>query len=168
MLCPHHVWWPCDARATRPAAAMGAVSSAIFIDPTDLGLPQLLSLLLVYAYILMTSSSMISDGSELLLLVPSMAGVVGSIVLPVLGAVPDGAIVLFSGLGDDAQAQLSVGIGALAGSTVMLLTVPWFLVRARAWSAAPCAHFVFVFVFVFARGARTLRRVPRRPPSRGA
>lgn len=50
-----------------------------------------------------------------------------SAVLPVLGAVPDGAIVLFSGLGDKAKAQesLSVGVGALAGSTIMLLTVPW-------------------------------------------
>lgn len=72
-----------------------------------------------------SASNMISDGSELLLLVPSLAGVVGSVVLPVLGAVPDGAIVLFSGMGDDAQAQLSVGVGALAGSTIMLLTIPW-------------------------------------------
>ncbi len=36
------------------------------------------------------------------------------------------AIILFSGLGsiDVAQESLSVGIGALAGSTIMLLTVP--------------------------------------------
>lgn len=68
---------------------------------------------------------MISDGSELLLLVPAVAGLVGSVVLPVLGAVPDGAIVLFSGMGDNAQQQLSVGVGALAGSTIMLLTIPW-------------------------------------------
>lgn len=72
-----------------------------------------------------SASNMISDGSELLLLVPAVAGLVGSVVLPVLGAVPDGAIVLFSGLGDDAQEQLSVGVGALAGSTIMLLTIPW-------------------------------------------
>jgi hypothetical protein len=34
---------------------------------------------------------------------------------------------LFSGLGDieSAQETLSVGVGALAGSTIMLLTVPW-------------------------------------------
>ena len=70
---------------------------------------------------------MISDGSELLLLIPSLAGLVGSVVLPVLGAVPDGAIVLFSGIGPDAQEQLTIGIGALAGSTIMLLTAPWFL-----------------------------------------
>ena len=91
------------------------------------GVVQLLFLLLAYAYVLFTCSNMISDGSELLLLVPSMAGVVGSVVLPVLGAVPDGAIVLFSGLGPGAQDQLSVGVGALAGSTIMLLTVPWSL-----------------------------------------
>ena len=64
-------------------------------------------------------------GSELLLLVPSLAGIVGSVVLPILGAVPDGAIMLFSGLGPDAQEQMQVGVGALAGSTIMLLTVPW-------------------------------------------
>uniref|UniRef100_A0A7S2FKF6 EF-hand domain-containing protein n=1 Tax=Octactis speculum TaxID=3111310 RepID=A0A7S2FKF6_9STRA len=70
---------------------------------------------------------MISDGSELLLLVPSLAGVVGSCVLPILGAVPDGMIVLFSGTGPNAQEQLNVGVGALAGSTIMLLTIPWAL-----------------------------------------
>eukprot|EP00953_Heterococcus_sp_UTEX-ZZ885_P029779 15785-Heterococcus_DN1.PRE.6 len=90
-----------------------------FIDPAELpegiyGAVQLAFLLVVYGYILFTASNLISDGSELLLLVPSLAGLVGSVVLPVLGAVPDGAIVLFSGLGDDAQTQLSVGVGALA------------------------------------------------------
>jgi len=59
--------------------------------------------------------------------VPSLAPVVGSIVLPILGAVPDGMMVLFSGLGPNAQEEVSVGVGALAGSTVMLLTLPWFL-----------------------------------------
>lgn len=49
--------------------------------------------------------------------------------LPLLGAVPDGAIMLFSGLGDKEKVQetLSVGVGALAGSTIMLLTVPFSL-----------------------------------------
>jgi len=36
-------------------------------------------------------------------------------------------MVFFSGIGPTAQTQLSVGMGALAGSTIMLLTVPWFL-----------------------------------------
>jgi Ca2+/Na+ antiporter len=103
-----------------------------FIDPKDLpqdgsGLLQVLFLGAVYAFVLFNASNMISDGSELLLLVPAMAGIVGSVVLPVLGAVPDGAIVLFSGMGPDAQEQMSVGVGALAGSTIMLLTIPWAL-----------------------------------------
>ena len=103
-----------------------------FIDVQTLpdgayGFVQLMSLMVGYAYILFIASNMISNGSELLLLVPSLAGIVGSCVLPVLGAVPDGAIVLFSGLGPDAQEQLDVGVGALAGSTIMLLTMPWSL-----------------------------------------
>ena len=74
----------------------------------------------MYAYILYIGCSLISDGSELLMLT-KYSKLVGSTVLPVLGAVPDGAIVLFSGVGPDAQTQLDVGIGALAGSTVMLV-----------------------------------------------
>lgn len=105
---------------------------SIFIDPGELpdgfgGTVQVLTLGAAYGYVLFHASNMLSDGSELLLLVPSIAGIVGSIVLPILGAVPDGAIMLFSGLGPDAQEQLSVGVGALAGSTVMLLTLPWGL-----------------------------------------
>lgn len=78
-------------------------------------------------YALFQASNLISDGSELLLLVPQWAPIVGSVVLPVLGAVPDGMMVLFSGLGEHAQEQVTVGVGALAGSTIMLLTLPWFL-----------------------------------------
>lgn len=89
----------------------------------------LLWLFLTYGYVLFYSSNLIAEGSDLLLLIPSMAGLVGGVVLPVLGAVPDGAIILFSGLGDIEQAQetLSIGVGALAGSIIMLLTVPWAL-----------------------------------------
>jgi hypothetical protein len=70
------------------------------------GLVQLLFLGSIYAYMLMYSSNMISDGSELLLLVPAWEGLVGSVVLPILGAVPDGCIVLFSGMGPDAQGMV--------------------------------------------------------------
>lgn len=89
------------------------------------GFVQVLLLLFVYGGILFVASNLIADGSELLLLVPSLRGIVGSVVLPILGAVPDGAIVLFSGLGANAQEEVGVGVGALAGSTIMLLTVPF-------------------------------------------
>mmetsp|Transcript_6463 Transcript_6463/g.9536 ORF Transcript_6463/g.9536 Transcript_6463/m.9536 type:complete len:547 (-) Transcript_6463:324-1964(-) len=99
------------------------------IEPSEVGLTGLAWLFFSYGYLLFYASGLISEGSDLLLLVPSMAGLVGGVVLPLLGAVPDGAIMLFSGLGDISQAQesLSVGVGALAGSTIMLLTVPWGL-----------------------------------------
>ena len=113
---------------------MGSVLSDLFVDLESLpqngyGTVQLLFLMIVYAKVLMISSNWISDGSELLLLIPSVAGLVGSVVLPILGAVPDGAIVLFSGLGPrkEVASQIGVGVGALAGSTIMLITVPWFL-----------------------------------------
>jgi Ca2+/Na+ antiporter len=91
------------------------------------GFFQLCCFLATYGYILMVAANMIGDGSELLLLVPSMQGLVGSVILPILGAVPDGCIVLFSGMGPNAQEELNVGVGALAGSTIMLLTIPWCL-----------------------------------------
>ena len=49
-------------------------------------------------------------------------------ILPTLGAVPDAVLVIFSAMGEEgeaAQEKLDVGMGALAGSTVMLLTIPW-------------------------------------------
>lgn len=110
------------AGATSPGMGLSP-----FPDPTLSSMPQIVFLAVVYGYVLFQAANLLSDGSELLLLIPRIAPVVGSIVLPVLGAVPDGMMVLFSGLGPDAQSDISVGVGALAGSTIMLLTVPWFL-----------------------------------------
>eukprot|EP00457_Paulinella_chromatophora_P005114 gb/GEZN01005128.1/.p1 GENE.gb/GEZN01005128.1/~~gb/GEZN01005128.1/.p1 ORF type:complete len:584 (+),score=108.92 gb/GEZN01005128.1/:90-1841(+) len=114
---------------------MGSVLAPIFIEvaklPQDFGgFFQVLFLSLTYSFILFQAANYIADGSELLLLLPSLGGLVGSIVLPVLGVLPDAALILFSGLGpkEEAQAELSVGVGALAGSTIMLLTIPWFLI----------------------------------------
>jgi len=99
------------------------------IDPSEVGWTGLIWLFISYGGILYYSSGLISEGSDLLMLVPSMAGLVGGVVIPLLGAVPDGAIIAFSGLGalEEAQAQLDVGVGALAGSTIMLLTVSFAL-----------------------------------------
>jgi Ca2+/Na+ antiporter len=97
---------------------------AIFPDEKGMAWPPLIFLLLTYGYILFRASGFISDGAELLLLVLS-PGLVGGLLLPLLGSLPDGLIVLFSGIGPDAQQQLSVGVGTLAGSTILLLTLPW-------------------------------------------
>ena len=87
---------------------MGLSDFFIKVDtlPDDgYGFVQLLFLGGVYGYMLMYASNLISDGSELLLLVPAWAGLIGSIVLPVLGAVPDGCMVFFSGMGPNAQGK---------------------------------------------------------------
>lgn len=103
---------------------------ALFIDPKNLDggvvALQLLFLLAAYSFILMKGSKLIAEGSEMLMLVLN-PGIVGGLLLPVLGAVPDGAIVLFSCLGPDAATQVSVGVGTLAGSTIMVLTIPYAL-----------------------------------------
>jgi len=100
-----------------------------FIEPKDCNFTQLLFLTFIYGNIVLTASNMISDGSEYLMLIPALAGIVGSIVLPILGAVPDSMMSLCSGLGprDEAQKNVGAGIGVMAGSTVMLLTFPWFI-----------------------------------------
>ncbi|KAL0001471.1 hypothetical protein SO802_015252 [Lithocarpus litseifolius] len=84
-------------------------------------------LIAVYGFLMFISAKSLSNGSELLLetLGP---GIIGGLFLPVLGALPDAMLILVSGLSgstDTAQSQVSVGMGLLAGSTVMLLTVIW-------------------------------------------
>lgn len=98
-----------------------------FVDPAICNMGAIIFYTCVYGYVLYEASNFISDGGEYLLLVPKIAPIVGSVVLPVLGAVPDGMMVLFSGVGQDPQEELTVGVGTLAGSTIMLLTLPWFI-----------------------------------------
>jgi hypothetical protein len=50
------------------------------------------------------------------------------LLLPILGATPDSLVILISGLGsspEEAREQVSVGLGVLCGSTVMLLSIAW-------------------------------------------
>jgi hypothetical protein len=60
------------------------------IDAESVGITGLAWLFLSYGCALYYAANLIGEGSELLLLVPSMAGLVGGVVLPLLGAVPDG------------------------------------------------------------------------------
>ncbi|XP_059442096.1 sodium/calcium exchanger NCL2-like [Corylus avellana] len=86
-----------------------------------------LFLILVYGYFMFLAATYLSDGSELLLEILG-TGIVGGLLLPILGAAPESLIILASGLSGTtaaAQSQVSVGMGLLAGSTVMLLTIIW-------------------------------------------
>nr|GEY98072.1 sodium/calcium exchanger NCL-like [Tanacetum cinerariifolium] len=86
-----------------------------------------LFLILVYGYLMFLAATYLSSGSELMLEILG-PGIVGGLFLPILGALPDAMLILVSGLSgssETAQDQVSVGMGLLAGSTVMLLTVIW-------------------------------------------
>ncbi|KAK6919144.1 EF-hand domain [Dillenia turbinata] len=84
-------------------------------------------LILVYGYLMFVGAKLLSDGSEILLQIIG-PGIIGGLFLPILSALPDATIILASGLSgstETAQSQVSVGMGLLAGSTVMLLTLLW-------------------------------------------
>lgn len=54
------------------------------------------------------------DGAELLLDLGLPAAIIGGVVLPLLGAVPDAVMIIFSGISGDreeANKQISVGMG---------------------------------------------------------
>ncbi|GKV16430.1 hypothetical protein SLEP1_g27072 [Rubroshorea leprosula] len=86
-----------------------------------------LFLIIVYGYLMYLAAIYLSDGSELLLKILG-SGIIGGLFLPILGTLPDALPILVSGLSgttEEAQSQVSVGMGLLAGSTVMLLTAIW-------------------------------------------
>jgi len=102
----------------------------IFPPPDDMTTGALFFMMMVYGFVLLKASQTIGDGCEMLVLLYG-PGIIGSLVIPILGALPDCLIILLSGLGsgtpEEIQAELSIGVGTLVGSTVMLLTVPWAL-----------------------------------------
>lgn len=103
--------------------------SDFFPDPslfpiTVSGFIQVLLLLIFYFMLLVIGSILLVEGSELLLLIPSWAPFVGSIVLPVLSAIPEASLVFFAGT---TQSDLDVAIGTLSGSVITTLTIPWFI-----------------------------------------
>lgn len=101
---------------------------SLFPEANEMDLPSLIFMMIVYGYILMKGSQLIGDGSEMLLLTYG-PGIIGGLLIPILGTLPDCAVILVSGLGngtkEQIQHELSVGVGTLVGSTIMLLTVTW-------------------------------------------
>lgn len=61
----------------------------------------------------------IQQGSEWLLLLSTAPALVGGLLIPVLGALPDALIMVMS------KERVEVAVGALAGSTIFTLTLPW-------------------------------------------
>merc|ERR1712227_1146260 len=81
-----------------------------------------------YGGVLMYAAQCIGDGGESLLDLGIMSPtIIGGLLLPVLGAVPDAVIIAVSAASGSlakAESRVAVGVGTLAGSTIMLLTIP--------------------------------------------
>ena len=77
--------------------------------PCSASLGGSISLMLAYGFLLLQGAGFLSEGSEMLLEILN-PGIIGGLVLPVLGALPDALIILVSGLGasDKASAQEQV------------------------------------------------------------
>ena len=84
-----------------------------------------LVLIVYYGLTLAFSAKMISDGAEMLLDLGLAPALIGGVILPVSGVVPDSMMILVSGLGTKAAAQdqISVGMGTLAGMGISF--IPW-------------------------------------------
>lgn len=99
-----------------------------FIPTEHLNIPQSLFLVGIYGCILIMASTYLGEGAEILLeaLGPAWAGVIGGILIPILGILPDSLMVLMSGMGpaDKVVEEVAIGAGTLIGSTCMLLTIP--------------------------------------------
>lgn len=85
-------------------------------------------MMIVYGYLVLMGANLIGDGGELLMELRIAPGIIGGLVLPVIGALPDSIIILTAGLSgthSGVQEMVAVGVGTLAGSTLMLLTLVW-------------------------------------------
>ncbi|KAM3744550.1 hypothetical protein ACB098_06G060900 [Castanea mollissima] len=86
-----------------------------------------LFLMVVYGYLMYFAAMLLTDGSEHFIEILGH-GIVGGLVLPILGALPDAMLVIVSGIfgtTGTAQSQISIAMGMVAGSTVLLLTIIW-------------------------------------------
>lgn len=112
----------------EPFAGEEEVCEEIYgVLPCSTSIGGNLFLMLTYGYLVLVAAQLISSGSEMLLQVLD-PGIIGGLLLPILGAMPDTLLVSVSGLKgtrDEAQEQVLVGMGVLAGSTIMILTIAW-------------------------------------------
>ncbi|KAE9456386.1 hypothetical protein C3L33_11712, partial [Rhododendron williamsianum] len=123
----------------KPSAAASSCDQTYGFLPCTTTVLGNLFLILAYGYLMYLGATYLTSGSEMLLEIVG-PGIIGGLFLPILGALPDAMLILeglfrsatvglqlsgLSGSTTTAQSQVSVGMGLLAGSTVMLLTLIW-------------------------------------------
>eukprot|EP00727_Mastigamoeba_balamuthi_P005981 m51a1_g2001 hypothetical protein (1248) ;mRNA; f:1219516-1226216 len=105
-------WEACDTRGVLPCS--DSWTGNVF-------------LVAVFGWILAAGARTMAEGSELLLDVLH-PGFIGGLIIPLLGSLPDTAIIFVSicfGSAETAREQITIGVGTLTGSTIMLLTIAW-------------------------------------------
>ncbi|KAL0362645.1 UNVERIFIED_CONTAM: Sodium/calcium exchanger NCL1 [Sesamum calycinum] len=94
--------------------------------PCSNTVPGHLFLILVYEYLLFHAESYVASGGERIFKILG-PGVFGASAFQVIGSLPEALILLASGLSSSEIAQECVltGVGLLAGSSILLLTIIW-------------------------------------------
>ncbi|KAI3945897.1 hypothetical protein MKW98_007246 [Papaver atlanticum] len=112
--------------AGRDSPETGCEHMFGFLPCTE-NLLGLLFMFVVYEYLLFLGEKCICLGSEIVFQMLG-TGVFGACAFEILGAFPEGMIILVSGLSKSkevAEEKVLTGVGLLAGSTVLLLTLLW-------------------------------------------
>ncbi|KAL2466793.1 sodium/calcium exchanger family protein/calcium-binding EF hand family protein [Abeliophyllum distichum] len=95
--------------------------------PCSKNIPGHLFLILVYEYLLFHGESYVASGGERIFKILG-PGIFGACAFQVIGSLPEALILLASGLlssKDVAEECVLTGVGLVAGSTILLLTVLW-------------------------------------------
>ncbi|XP_011083284.1 uncharacterized protein LOC105165819 [Sesamum indicum] len=95
--------------------------------PCSKTIPGHLFLILVYEYLLFHAESYVASGGERIFKILG-PGVFGASAFQVIGSLPEALILLASGLSSSdeiAQECVLTGVGLLAGSSILLLTIIW-------------------------------------------
>ena len=94
---------------TAPPTTAPCVQTCDEFFPCSTTISGNVLLMVFYGILLTGAAKLISDGAEMLLDFGFSPSIIGAVVLPVLGAIPDCGMIVASGLGSDAQEKLSVG-----------------------------------------------------------
>ncbi|XP_071689079.1 sodium/calcium exchanger NCL2-like [Rutidosis leptorrhynchoides] len=105
-----------------------------------------LFLIVVYEYLLYNGESYVASGGKRIFKILG-PGIFGASAFHVLGFLPESIILLLSGLSNSkevAQEYVLTGVGLLAGSTILILTLLWgtcVIVGSRKFSSEPSSSF---------------------------
>lgn len=82
----------------------------------------------MYTYfILFFQGRLLNKGATRLILLSELSRVAASIIIPIVDTLPIALVIYFCGLGTVSNTEFQIGTGALVGTSMLLLTIPWGL-----------------------------------------